>query len=127
MDHDAEVMAFVATARPDEALVFYRDALGLRFIEDSPFALVFETSGRMLRVQKLPEPFTPAPGTVLGWKVADIRGAIAGMAGRGIVFSRYPGLPQDELGIWRTPSGDEVAWFADPDGNTLSLTQFAAG
>jgi predicted enzyme related to lactoylglutathione lyase len=35
-------------------------------------------------------------------------------------------MEQDDLGIWTTPGGDRIAWFTDPDGNVLSLTQFTA-
>jgi hypothetical protein len=65
------------------------------------------------------------PGyTVLGWRVADIAATARGLAGRGVEFLRHDGMDQDENGAWTTPGGDKVAWFADPDGNVLSLTQF---
>ena len=67
------------------------------------------------------------PGyTVLGWRVADIAATARGLAGRGVAFLRYDGMDQDDNGVWTTPGGDRVAWFGDPDGNTLSLTEFAA-
>jgi hypothetical protein len=64
--------------------------------------------------------------TVLGWHVADIDEAVKGLVARGVIFEIFVGMPQDELGIWASPSGEKVAWFKDPDGNNLSLTQFAA-
>jgi catechol 2,3-dioxygenase-like lactoylglutathione lyase family enzyme len=118
-----DVIAFVATAQPARARAFYADVLGLSLIEDTPFALVFDAHGTMLRISLVQE-LTPAPFTVLGWKVPDIRAAIEQLSGRGVSFVRYPGLPQDERGVWTTPDGQQVAWFTDPDGNTLSLTQF---
>jgi catechol 2,3-dioxygenase-like lactoylglutathione lyase family enzyme len=120
----ASVIAFVATAKPEEARRFYEDVLGLRFVEDSPFALVFEAGGTMLRIQKV-EAVTPGEGTSLGWLVSDIRGTLNALRLSSVVFNRYDGMPQDERGIWTTPDGSHVARFNDPDGNTLSLTQFA--
>jgi catechol 2,3-dioxygenase-like lactoylglutathione lyase family enzyme len=118
-----DVIAFVATKRPERAKAFYRDVLGLRLLEDAPFALVFDAHGTMVRISKVNE-LTPATYTVLGWKVPDIRAAIDGLSSRGVAFERYQGMPQDERGIWTSPDGHQIAWFKDPDGNTLSLTQF---
>ena len=118
-----EVIAFVATRQPEQAKTFYSEVLGLRLVADTPFALVFDARGTMLRISKLQD-LIPAPYTVLGWKVADIRAVMEGLTNRGVTFERYKGLPQDELGVWTTPDGHQVAWFKDPDGNTLSLTQF---
>ena len=118
-----DLIAFVATKQPDRAKVFYQEILGLRLLEESPFALVFEAGGTTLRVAKVKE-MTPAPYTVLGWKVTDMRSTVTDLANRGISFERYEGLPQDEFGVWTTPDGQLVSWVKDPDGNTLSLTQF---
>jgi catechol 2,3-dioxygenase-like lactoylglutathione lyase family enzyme len=120
---DCEVMAFVPTAQPDRAKSFYRDTLGLELLEDSPFALVFRAGRTMLRVQKVRE-FTPLPFTALGWRVREIRAAVQALSGRQVSFERYEGMNQDALGICLAPGGARVAWFKDPDGNTLSLTEF---
>ena len=120
---DNDGVAFLATAVPDESVSFYRDQLGLELVEDSPFALVFACRNVMLRVQKVTAP-TPVSHTVFGWDVADIRETLRKLAQRGIDAAFFPGLPQDETGIWASPSGALVAWFRNPDGNCLSLTQF---
>jgi hypothetical protein len=86
---------------------------------------MFEVGGASLRISAVGE-FVPAPYTVLGWCVGDIAAAVRWLAGRGVRVHRYDGLGQDDLGIWKAPGGDQVAWFADPAGNTLSITQFAA-
>jgi catechol 2,3-dioxygenase-like lactoylglutathione lyase family enzyme len=117
------VMAFVATANAPRAIEFYRDTLELKFIADEPYAAVFDANGTMLRVQKV-EALTPAGHTALGWRVADIAATVRGLAAKGVAFERYGFLPQDDLGIWTAPGGAKVAWFKDPDGNTLSLTQW---
>jgi catechol 2,3-dioxygenase-like lactoylglutathione lyase family enzyme len=122
-NHD--IVAFVATAQSDSTKDFYERVLGLNFVEDSPFALVFDAHGTMLRIQKV-EKLQPAPYTALGWHVPDIRAAAESLAGKGVRFERYEGVPQDDLGIWATPSGAHVAWFKDPSGNILSLTQFSS-
>ena len=102
--------------------MFYSEVLELRLVEDTPFALVFDAHGTMLRIQKV-QILTPARHTVLGWHVVDVHEAVEILLKRGIIFVRYPGLPQDERGIWTTPDGNKIAWFTDPDGNTLSLTE----
>jgi catechol 2,3-dioxygenase-like lactoylglutathione lyase family enzyme len=117
------VIAFVAAKDPDRAKTFYNEVLGLRLVADTPFALEFDAGGTMLRVSKV-EKLTPAPYTILAWKVGDIRAVAADLINKGVTFERYTGMLQDELGIWTTPDGHQVSWFKDPDGNTLSLTQF---
>jgi catechol 2,3-dioxygenase-like lactoylglutathione lyase family enzyme len=115
-------MAFLATRDGARARRFYEQTLGLRVISDDDFALALDAAGVMLRVQKV-SGFVPHPFTALGWHVPDITAQVAALAARGAVFERYPGLQQDGQGIWRSPSGARVAWFKDPDGNTLSLTE----
>jgi catechol 2,3-dioxygenase-like lactoylglutathione lyase family enzyme len=121
----SKIMAFVATRDPERAKTFYRDALGLHLVqEELPFALVFDAHGTMLRVTIVPEHHV-APYTVLGWEVADIVATAKKLVEAGVKLARYPGMPQDELGIWTAPGGARVAWFQDPDGNVLSVTQLA--
>ena len=119
----SRLVAFLATRRPLEARAFYSDVVGLRLITDDPFALVFDAGGTMLRIQKVPE-VAPPPYTAAGWDVPDIRAAARDLAERGLSFERYADLAQDSSGIWTSPGGALVAWFKDPDGHTLSLTQF---
>jgi catechol 2,3-dioxygenase-like lactoylglutathione lyase family enzyme len=119
------VVTFLITADADAALGFYRDALGLKFIRDDGFALVFETDGVMLRIAKVPE-FSPAMHTVLGWEATDIAATIDQLSAKGVAFTRYPTMDQDERGICTFPNGDKVAWFKDPAGNVLSISQHAA-
>lgn len=117
------LMAFVGVRDPNRAKAFYRDTLGLRLAsEELPFALVFDASGTLLRVTIVPE-VTPAKYTVLGWQVPDIVAAVQSLRKAGVQFQRYDGMNQDQLGIWTSPSGARVAWFQDPDGNLLSISQ----
>jgi len=125
MLNTAELVCFAATKNPEAAKQFYANELELRLVEDSPFALVFDANGTMLRIQKVEE-HVPAKHTTLGWHVSDIRSEMDELVRKGIRFERYERLSQDELGIWKSPSGALVAWFLDPDGNGLSLTQFPA-
>lgn len=119
---NSPIMAFVATTRPDQTRAFYQTKLGLRFIADEPYAVVLDCAGTMLRIQKV-ESFEPAPFTALGWRVEDIDAALAELESRGVVFERYE-FAQGNA-IWTSPGGARIAWFKDPDGNILSLTQFA--
>jgi catechol 2,3-dioxygenase-like lactoylglutathione lyase family enzyme len=120
---NSKIISFVATRNSAAARKFYEETLGLAFISEDPFAIVFDVKGTMLRVQKVPE-LSPARHTVLGWDMRDIRAEIEALTKKGVRFERFDGLPQDELGIWTSPAGGKIAWFKDPDGNTLSLTQF---
>jgi catechol 2,3-dioxygenase-like lactoylglutathione lyase family enzyme len=114
--------AFIATTDVDAARTFYRDTLGLRLVDDNPFALVFDANGTTLRVTRV-EDAVVAPYTVLGWDVTDIVATVAALTARGVAFHRYDGMEQDDAGIWSAPGGARVAWFADPEGNTLSVSQ----
>lgn len=120
-----KVVTFVATTNPQKAKKFYEEKLGLRFVSDDGFALVFDINGIMLRIAKVKD-FTPAPFTVLGWEVTAIEKSVSDLNTKGVTFERFPGLPQDDLGIWNAPGGAKVAWFKDPDGNILSLSQHPA-
>ena len=117
-----ELVAFVATRDPSRAKKFYRDTLGLPLVSEDEFALVFDATGTMLRVTRVRE-LAAAKYTVLGWQVRDIVQTAKDLEKAHVTLERYPGLQQDELGIWNSPSGARVAWFKDPDGNTLSITQ----
>jgi catechol 2,3-dioxygenase-like lactoylglutathione lyase family enzyme len=119
------VIAFVATTDAARARAFYEGALGLAITEDSPFALVANAGGTMLRIQKV-EKFTPLPFTTLGWQVSNIEKTMKELTGKGVRFERYDFLEQDAEGVWSTPDGAKIAWFKDPDGNTLSVAQMGS-
>jgi catechol 2,3-dioxygenase-like lactoylglutathione lyase family enzyme len=120
------VVTFLLTKNPDAALGFYRDRLGFRFLRDDGFALVFDLNGVMLRIGKMPS-FTPAQNTVLGWESSDIASTVDALARKGVVFEHYSNMTLDARGICTFPTGDKVAWFKDPDGNVLSISQHAGG
>lgn len=120
-----QVVTFLLTQNPDAAIKFYRDTLGLTYLQDDGFALVFDMNGIKLRMSKVPE-FAPAKHTVLGWETGDIARESANLVNKGVTFERYPGMGQDEQGICTFPGGDKVAWFKDPDGNVLSISQHGA-
>jgi catechol 2,3-dioxygenase-like lactoylglutathione lyase family enzyme len=118
------LMAFVTVTDPVRAKAFYGGTLGLRFVSDElPFALVFDAQGTMLRVA-ISKQLAPAPYTVLGWQVPNIGVTVEGLRKAGVKFEHYGFKTQDKRGIWTTPGGHCVAWFKDPDGNLLSVTQF---
>lgn len=119
----SDLIAFMPTTDLVRARVFYEKGLGLPIAGESPIACTFDANGTTLRVIVV-EKITPAPYTALGWNVADIEATIRELTSRGVVFEDFEGVEQDELGVWRSPGGARVAWFKDPDGNTLSLTQF---
>jgi catechol 2,3-dioxygenase-like lactoylglutathione lyase family enzyme len=119
----AQLVAFAATVDSVKARAFYEGILGLRCVSEDVFALVFDANGIQLRIQKV-DSLTAQQHTQLGWSVLSIDAEVRELAARGVVFERYPQIQQDHQGVWRSPSGAKVAWFKDPDGNVVSLTEF---
>lgn len=116
------IIAFLPIKDSEKARAFYEGVLGLRFVKDDGFALVFDANGIMVRAAKMKE-VTPAQFTVLGWQVKDIEDIVRALQKKGVHFEIFGFFKQDELGIWTAPTGDKVAWFKDPDGNILSVSQ----
>jgi catechol 2,3-dioxygenase-like lactoylglutathione lyase family enzyme len=119
------MVGFLVTTNPDAARRFYTEVLGFRLLSDDAYALAFDTHGARLRIGKAQQ-FTPAHGTVLGWEVGDIQAAVVDLNAKGAVFERFPRMPADEHAVFTFPNGDKVAWFKDPEGNLLSLSQHVA-
>jgi catechol 2,3-dioxygenase-like lactoylglutathione lyase family enzyme len=118
-------IAFLPTTDPARARGFYAGTLGLELVDENQFALVFRAGETMLRVTTVAA-FQPQPFTVLGWQVPDVEEAIRTLSARGVTFERFDGMEQDALGVWTSPVGGRIAWFKDPDGNTLSVAQLTA-
>jgi catechol 2,3-dioxygenase-like lactoylglutathione lyase family enzyme len=118
---DATFVGFIPVRNLNAAREFYCGTLGLALMDQSPVAVVVDAGGVSLRLTEVPE-LRPQPFTVAGWLVGDIASTVASLVGSGVPMKRYEGMLQDELGVWAAPSGDRVAWFADPDGNILSVT-----
>src|SRR5262245_57877419 len=119
------LVAFVPSRDPKKAKSFFIDVLGLRFISEDPSAVLLDSNGiavRLVDVSSVKD-FKPPAFTILGWNVKDIEQTVRGLQERGLTFERFSGMTQDALGIWVTPSGAKVAWFKDPDGNTLSVSE----
>jgi catechol 2,3-dioxygenase-like lactoylglutathione lyase family enzyme len=122
---DKNIIAMVPITNGERARAFYVDTLGLRFVKDDGFAVVIDANGNMLRLTKMHE-VKPQPFTVLGWEVSNVEDAVRTLQSKGVSFELFHDfMKQDELGIWTAPDGTKVAWFKDPDGNMLSVTQRA--
>jgi predicted enzyme related to lactoylglutathione lyase len=119
---DNSVIGFIPTTDFSRIMAFYQVKLGLRLVAKDDFALVFESGSTMIRVVKVGA-FKPAPYTILGWQVNDATKAVSTLTKCGVIFERFPGMEQDAHGIWSAPGGARVAWFKDPDGNVLSVSQ----
>jgi catechol 2,3-dioxygenase-like lactoylglutathione lyase family enzyme len=117
-----KLVAFVPTRDQKQARAFYKGVLGLTFVSEDTFALVLDANGTNIRVANAPE-FKPAQFTILGWMVSDIEITVTELQTKGIAFEKFGLNGQDERGIWSAPGGDKVAWFKDPDGNILSVSQ----
>lgn len=123
MQKRSRLIGFLTTSDLSKAREFYEDILGLTYISENPFAIIFDADGTMLRIQKV-DHVDRREYTVLGWSVDDIKKEIRTLNERGISFIRYKGMNQDGDGVWISPDKAKVVWFKDPDGNTLSLTEF---
>ncbi len=119
----AKLMSFVATTNAAKAREFYGGTLGLKFVSEDPFAVVFDANGTMLRVQ-IVAALNPHPFTALGWQVSDIAATVTSLTQAGVRFEIFAGLGQDASGVWTSPAGAKIAWFKDPEGNILSSTEF---
>jgi catechol 2,3-dioxygenase-like lactoylglutathione lyase family enzyme len=117
-----KMVGFLLTRDYEKARSFYEAKLGFEFVSLDQFALVMKVGGHHIRVTKAPD-FRPGQGTVLGWEVPDIEAVVAWLTQRGVAFEKYPFVQDQERGIWTTPDGSKVAWFKDPDGNILSVSQ----
>lgn len=119
-----KMIGFVVSTNFEKAKQFYGSKLGFRLIHEDEHGMMFDANGSRLRIDRA-ETFSPAAGTVLGWNVADVRETIRELSAHGVVFEQFglPFMEQDALGVWTAPTGDEVAWFKDPDGNLLSLSK----
>ncbi len=118
-----KIVGFVPITDAARAKEFYAEKLGLKFVSEDPFAVVFDASGTLIRLTKV-EDLKPQQFTILGWQVSDIVATVNRLQAAGVTFERYGDfMKQDELGIWNAPGGAKVAWFKDPDGNTLGVSQ----
>ena len=125
MRSTAQLVAFVPSTDLERSRQFYADVLGLTVVHGDNFAVVADSGGVTVRITNVGPELRAQPFTVLGWEVDDIHDEIANLVSRGVAFLSVDGLEQDDAGVWATPDGSQVAWFQDPDGNTLSLGQHA--
>jgi catechol 2,3-dioxygenase-like lactoylglutathione lyase family enzyme len=120
----SRLQSIVWTSRIAEAETFYSGVLGLPLKGKSHGALLYDVGGGDLRVSPVPAT-QPSAHTVLGFAVCDLRATVQSLTGRGVAFERFAAFPHDAAGILTTPDGAQVAWFRDPDGNLLSVVQYA--
>jgi catechol 2,3-dioxygenase-like lactoylglutathione lyase family enzyme len=120
-----KMVGFVPTKDYDQARAFYEGKLEFEFVSLDQYALVMSVGGHRIRIAKVPN-FTPLQGTILGWEVKNIETVVIWLRDRGVPPEKYPFVQDRELGIWTTPNGDKVAWFKDPDGNVLSVSQHSS-
>jgi catechol 2,3-dioxygenase-like lactoylglutathione lyase family enzyme len=118
---DKKLVGFLTTTDYDKARDFYEGKLGFEFVSVNNFALAMRSGENMIRLTKA-ETFTPSHGAVLGWEVDDVHATVLWLKSRDIATEKYGFVPDQELGIWTAPTGDQVAWFKDPDGNVLSIS-----
>lgn len=120
-----KMVGFIPTKDYDRARAFYEGKLEFEFVSLDAYALVVSVGGHRIRIAKMPN-FTPLQGTILGWEVSNIAAVVKWLCERGVGTEKYPFVQDKELGIWSTPNGDKVAWFKDPDGNVLGVSQHAS-
>jgi catechol 2,3-dioxygenase-like lactoylglutathione lyase family enzyme len=119
----APAIAFVPSTDLARSRAFYEGVLGLPVLSEDAFAVVVRAGTGTIRITNVGAELRAQPFTVLGWAVAALDTEIAELGGRGVEFLEFPGMDQDAQRVWTAPGGTRVAWFHDPDGNTLSLSQ----
>ncbi len=119
---EQKLVGFLGTSNAEKARAFYEGVLGLPFKLEIEHLVVFDWGAGRLMLQKT-DKVTPPFGAAMGWQVGDIRAQMRELMSRGVVFERFAGMTQDEMGVWSPEPGSGVAWFKDPDGNLLSLSQ----
>jgi catechol 2,3-dioxygenase-like lactoylglutathione lyase family enzyme len=120
-----KMVGFLLTKDYEKARAFYEGKLGFEFVSHDQFALVVRAGENMIRIVRMPD-FVALRSTVLGWEVGDVEAVVTRLSGHGVETEKYPWVQDKERGIWVTPGGDKVAWFKDPDGNVLSVSQHKA-
>jgi catechol 2,3-dioxygenase-like lactoylglutathione lyase family enzyme len=118
----ARPVAFVPSTDLDRSRQFYEQVLSLPVRDADNFAVVVRAAGVTVRITNVGADLNVQPFTVFGWEVSDVHTEVADMSSRGVTFLRVDGIKQNEAGVWTAPEGTRVAWFKDPDGNTLSLS-----
>jgi len=118
----ATMIGFILTRDYKKAREFYEGVLGCTFVSHDQFALVVKAGKNSIRIVQMAA-FTPLQSTVLGWEVQGIEAVMDRLRERGVAFEKYPFVQDKERGIWTTPNGDKVAWFKDPDGNVLGVSE----
>ncbi|MDO8799026.1 VOC family protein [Phenylobacterium sp.] len=120
---NGQPVAFIQVGERERAMVFYCGTLGLPLRSADAFGDFLEVDGALLRITVLPD-YKAHGHPVFGWNVPDMGAAVRALRDRGVAFTIYEGMGQDDLGIWTAPDGGaQVAWFSDPDGNVLSLSR----
>lgn len=120
MLESAKMMGFLLTIDYEKAKAFFVGKLGFRFVSLDQFALVVDCGENLIRISKV-EKFSPLPGTALGWQVPDIHATVANLKQNGVAPEKYPFMKDAD--IWSAPGGAKIAWFKDPDGNVLSVSE----
>jgi len=120
---EPKITAFIPTTLPEKSKQFYKDVLGLQIISEDDYAIEFKGNNALLRITIVPK-LMPQPFTVLGFIVVKINSQVIALSNKGVEFEKYDNFDQNDLGIWTSPSKAKVAWFKDPDGNLLSLTEY---
>ena len=119
---DKDASANIAVKNLEISRKFYEDILGLKKIGSEVQGVIVYRSGNSTVIVYQSQYAGTNQATAVTWRVGeDMEGAVQGLKDKGVRFEHY-----DMPNI--TPKGDiqvrgnmKVAWFKDPDGNTLSL------
>ena len=120
------VAAGVAVSDMYRARAFYEGKLGLSVGIDSGDNLQYRCAEETaMHVYLSPEHAGKSTATLVGWGVDDVEWVVDELTSKGVAFERYEEGPiiTDEKGIATFEGGAKVAYFRDPDGNTLSIAQ----
>jgi len=120
----ARLQTIICTSRMQQAERFYGEVLALPMKRRSHGGVIYDVGGGDLLVAPVRD-WQPSGHTAVGFSVADLDQTMKALSERGLRFERIAQLPQNDAGVLLTPWGARVAWIRDPDGNFLSIVQYA--
>ena len=121
---DSRVAAVIAVSDMDRARTFYEGKLGLSAGEEGPDGGREYSVGGGTALYVYPSPGNAggSGATQAAWTVGDVEATVDVLSGKGVTFEQYnEPFNTDEKGIARL-GDDAIAWFKDPDGNILAVS-----
>jgi catechol 2,3-dioxygenase-like lactoylglutathione lyase family enzyme len=122
MLNDSDTYTTIPVSDLERARHFYTETLGLSPAMVTEGGAMYRSGGTQFFVY--PSAYKASGHTQMSWVVGDIKAEVAALRGKGVLFEEYdrPGVKTVD-GIAQSGPAVWTAYFRDPDGNLLGLTQ----